>query len=146
MTPEQCIAARRLLGWSRIQLAVAAYCSSSTVKAFEERTFSTQRSTRSAIAAAFEAAGVALTADAPRFAADDPSGVGAGRTRGWQGRPPHPGLAAKLQDLAKEAESKGFADTADLLRVTLAELQCGPRAIPAGAAPFVRGRKVRPLA
>jgi len=53
-----CIAARKLLGWSHLDLARWALCSTATVKSFEGGKKTTTIASRSAIQRAFEDAGV----------------------------------------------------------------------------------------
>ena len=58
MTPEQCRAAREALGGSRVRLASHADCTDLTVASFENGKRPSRPSTRQAIRAALEAAGV----------------------------------------------------------------------------------------
>ena len=63
MTPDQCIAARELLGWSREQLVTASGCRLETVTIFEMRGTRSHQSTRRKLHAAFELAGVEFIAE-----------------------------------------------------------------------------------
>lgn len=58
MTPRQCLRARELLGWSRVDLAAAANCAAETVKNFEERRRPTPAAIVLSIKCAVAAAGV----------------------------------------------------------------------------------------
>jgi transcriptional regulator with XRE-family HTH domain len=60
MTPEQCCAARKLLGWHQQRLALQANSCVSTVIGFETGQKLTREATIAAIRAALEAAGVEL--------------------------------------------------------------------------------------
>ncbi|WP_426958403.1 hypothetical protein [Muricoccus radiodurans] len=63
ITPEQCRAARSLLGWNRQRLAVRADLSTSTVIVFEAGKRPLLRDARTALRKALEAAGVELIAE-----------------------------------------------------------------------------------
>ena len=58
MTPEQCMQARKLLSWTRHDLALRARCASQTVKNVEEGRSRGSTTTRHSLASALEAAGV----------------------------------------------------------------------------------------
>jgi transcriptional regulator with XRE-family HTH domain len=58
LTPEQCLRARKLLGWTRVRLAGLAGCSDSAVRTFEAGQNISHGSTRQAIRAALEAVGI----------------------------------------------------------------------------------------
>ncbi len=61
MTPEQCLHARELLGWSRTRLASRAGCSDAAVRFFETGQHELFISAPKAIRAALEAEGVEFT-------------------------------------------------------------------------------------
>jgi general stress protein YciG len=63
ITPEQCLAARQLLGWSRQQLADIAKSSPNTVRRCELGGHGANPATLRAIRQAFEAAGISFNAD-----------------------------------------------------------------------------------
>ncbi|MCR0980622.1 helix-turn-helix domain-containing protein [Roseomonas pecuniae] len=63
MTPEFCREARKLLGWSELDLAIAAACSSLTVRNLEEGRTRPSYATRVALRAALEYAGVEFIAE-----------------------------------------------------------------------------------
>jgi transcriptional regulator with XRE-family HTH domain len=63
MTPEQCCAARKLLGWHQQHLALQANSCLSTIIGFESRQKHTREITVEAIRAALEAAGVEFIAE-----------------------------------------------------------------------------------
>ncbi|MCR0980598.1 helix-turn-helix domain-containing protein [Roseomonas populi] len=58
MTPELCREARKLLGWNEVDLAMAAACSSQTVRNLEVERHRPSRGTLVALRAALKAAGV----------------------------------------------------------------------------------------
>jgi len=60
MTPEQCRAARALLGWSQKTLAARAGVSSTTIRSFEQGTRVLMPANSQAIVRAFSEAGVEL--------------------------------------------------------------------------------------
>ncbi|MCW2239112.1 helix-turn-helix domain-containing protein [Azospirillum canadense] len=63
MTPEQCLAARKLLGWSRLEAQRRTGLAYSTLQDFELGTTAATPTTRNRLRAAFEAAGIAFDAD-----------------------------------------------------------------------------------
>ena len=63
MTPDQCAAARALLGWEIEQLAAAAGSTVETVAIFEVRGIRTRQKTLTKLRNAFESAGVKFTDD-----------------------------------------------------------------------------------
>ena len=66
MTPAQCQAARELLGWSRMRLAVQAGVNTGTVDRLEHGRSKPQPHTLAALRDALEAAGIEFTnGDAP---------------------------------------------------------------------------------
>ena len=67
MTPTQCLRARELLAWTRVDLAREAGCSSETIKNFEEQRRATSISVLTGLRRAMETAGVEFI---------DPSGSG----------------------------------------------------------------------
>jgi len=86
LTPQQCRAARGLLGWTQEELAARAGVSRSTVRGFENGQHELHRGSAAVIRGAFEVAGVVLI---------DPDGeAGAGvRLRGERARRPDHGPA-----------------------------------------------------
>jgi transcriptional regulator with XRE-family HTH domain len=65
ITPEQCKAARKLLGMSQISLAKAAHLNRTTIIAFEIRQSTMGRNNIDAIRRALEAAGVEFGGEEP---------------------------------------------------------------------------------
>lgn len=70
LTPEQCRAARGLLGWTQAALAAQAGVSRSTVRGFENGRHELHRASAAVIRGALETAGLIL------IDADDQAGVG----------------------------------------------------------------------
>jgi len=58
VTPEQCVQARKLLGWTRHDLALRARCSAQTVKNVEEGRSRGSTTTQHSLVSALEAAGI----------------------------------------------------------------------------------------
>ncbi|MCW2242509.1 helix-turn-helix domain-containing protein [Azospirillum canadense] len=63
MPPDQCLAARKLLGWSRLEAQGRTGLAYSTLQDFELGTTAATPTTRNRLRAAFEATGVAFDAD-----------------------------------------------------------------------------------
>ena len=63
MTPEQCLAARKLLGWSQLEAQRRTGLAYSTLQDLELGATAPTPTTRNRLRAAFEAAGVAFDAD-----------------------------------------------------------------------------------
>lgn len=73
LTPEQCRAARALLGWTQDELAARAELSRGTVRGFERGQHSLHRSTARALRQVFEEEGIVL------LGPDESGGIGVRR-------------------------------------------------------------------
>ena len=125
MTPQQCIAARKLLGWSEVQLASAALCSSATGKNLEAGR-SVSCTTRTAIGAAFAAAGIILVDGTPSWIKG--ATVQTERRNKFGKRNTgvkNSDLVNALESLTIEAQAQELPEALALLTETLAELRGG---------------------
>lgn len=66
MTPEQCRAARELLNWALMDLAIEGHCHVETVRNFEEKRTAPLKRTELMLCAAFEAAGIVFVEEKER--------------------------------------------------------------------------------